>query len=188
MKLCVATPRDIRAAGRGWQIGWGVAVSPFGPCTIGWCERGLLHLAFLVEEVHDDVPDDLLAAWPEAEILRDDPLAATWCGKIFAKDESARRRLSVIVRGTAFQVRIWRELTRIPVGRVLTYAELAGKAGHPRAARAAGAACGANRIAWLIPCHRVVAASGRPGGYRWGPGLKQKLLAAEARDGLNLPA
>ena len=89
--------------------------------------------------------------------------------------------LPLDLRGTGFQRRVWEALVRIPPGRVISYGELARRIGRPGAARAVGAACGANRIAGLIPCHRVVAANG-PGGYRWGLTRKRALLAREGVD------
>ena len=87
------------------------------------------------------------------------------------------------VAATAFQWRVWDALTRIPVGETRSYGELAAALGHPGAARAVGRACGSNRLAFLVPCHRVVREDGSPGGWRWGVERKRELLARE-RDGL----
>ena len=87
--------------------------------------------------------------------------------------------LPLDVRGTAFQQRVWRELTRIPRGETITYGELARRIGAPGAVRAVGTACGANPTALLVPCHRVLRGDGSMGGYRWGIARKEKLLAAE---------
>ena len=83
------------------------------------------------------------------------------------------------LRGTAFQQRVWRELTRIPRGETITYAELAKRVGSPGAVRAVGSACGANPTALVVPCHRVLRSDGALGGFRWGLARKAKLLAAE---------
>lgn len=84
------------------------------------------------------------------------------------------------VRGTAFQQRVWEALRRIPAGETLTYGELARRLGQPKAARAVASACGANPLAVVIPCHRIVAADGSLGGYRWGLTRKRALLDREA--------
>ena len=86
------------------------------------------------------------------------------------------------VSGTPFQDGVWRELTRIPRGEVVTYGELARRVGNPGAARAVGSACGANPVSLLVPCHRVSAADGSRGGYRWGAGRKAKILGSEGVD------
>lgn len=87
--------------------------------------------------------------------------------------------IPVEVSGTPFQEAVWRELSRIPRGGVLTYSEVALRIDRPRAVRAVGSACGANPVALMIPCHRVVASDGSLGGYRWGVGLKAKILFDE---------
>jgi AraC family transcriptional regulator of adaptative response/methylated-DNA-[protein]-cysteine methyltransferase len=87
--------------------------------------------------------------------------------------------LPLDVRGTAFQEAVWRELARVPAGETVSYAALAARAGKPGAARAAGSACGANKVALLIPCHRAQRADGSPGGYAWGLDRKRALLARE---------
>jgi AraC family transcriptional regulator of adaptative response/methylated-DNA-[protein]-cysteine methyltransferase len=84
--------------------------------------------------------------------------------------------------GTAFQKRVWDALMRIPVGETRSYAELAATLGAPRAARAVASACAGNRVAIVVPCHRVIRGDGSPGGYRWGLDLKRRLLAREARN------
>jgi AraC family transcriptional regulator of adaptative response/methylated-DNA-[protein]-cysteine methyltransferase len=95
-----------------------------------------------------------------------------------------RPDLPLDLRGTAFQIRVWRFLLGIPSGRVVSYAAVAGGVGLPRAARAAASACAANRIALLVPCHRVLRCDGAVGGYRWGTERKRRLLEAEHTDGM----
>jgi AraC family transcriptional regulator of adaptative response/methylated-DNA-[protein]-cysteine methyltransferase len=85
------------------------------------------------------------------------------------------------VTATAFQWRVWQALTRIPAGETRSYADVARAIGEPKAARAVGHACGSNKLAFIVPCHRVVRADGTPGGWRWGVARKQKQLRSEAR-------
>jgi len=85
------------------------------------------------------------------------------------------------ITATAFQWRVWEALTRIPAGQTRSYAEIARAIGEPHAARAVGRACGANKLALIVPCHRVVRADGEPGGWRWGAARKQTLLERERR-------
>ncbi|MBN1659058.1 MAG: methylated-DNA--[protein]-cysteine S-methyltransferase [Anaerolineae bacterium] len=107
---------------------------------------------------------------------------AGWVARVVAFVETPRRGLSLPldIQGTEFQQRVWQALQQIPAGETRTYAEIARQVGSPAAARAVGQACGANRIALAIPCHRVVAASGSLGGYRWGVERKEELLRRES--------
>jgi len=93
------------------------------------------------------------------------------------------RRLPLRLRGTEFQVRVWRALRQIPAGHTTSYADLARRIGQPSAVRAVANACGANPVAILVPCHRIVRSDGSLGGYRWGVERKRALLAAEALGG-----
>jgi AraC family transcriptional regulator of adaptative response/methylated-DNA-[protein]-cysteine methyltransferase len=93
--------------------------------------------------------------------------------------DAPRPDLPLDLRGTAFQIRVWRFLLRVPEGRVLSYAELAAGIGVPKAIRAAASACAANRIAVLVPCHRVLRGDGGLGGYRWGIARKRVLIDQE---------
>ncbi len=126
----------------------------------------------------------LRAAWPAADLQRDDAaVGSAWAAAVTAVEHGTGLRLQV--QGTDFQCAVWRALLRIPPGRTLSYGELATVLGKPRAARAVGSAAAANRIAFLIPCHRLLPATGAAGAYRWGDALKRSLLSAEARSGLS---
>jgi len=103
-----------------------------------------------------------------------------WAERAFdTTARSAERPLPLLVQGTNFQVQVWRALLAIPEGTATTYGDLASALGRPKAARAVGTACGSNRIAWLIPCHRVLRESGALGGYAWGLERKRAMLAWE---------
>ncbi len=123
-----------------------------------------------------DGSDALHAVWPAARLIRDDKRIAD----AFAGAES----LPLQVQGTAFQVAVWQALLNVPPGDTLSYGELARRIGRPGAARAVGSAAAANRIALLIPCHRLVPAGGGCGAFRWGAALKQRLLDEETQTGL----
>ena len=169
------SPGDAKSGCKGMRVEWGIAVSPFGLCGVGWSYRGICNLAFCDRD--SGLPDEWRGAWPGVAFRRNDRMAEKWIRKIFAKKPPGR--IPVFVRGTAFQVKVWRALLRIPRGAVSSYSKIAGEIGHPRACRAVGAACGANRVAWLIPCHRVIHASGTMNGYRWGAERKRSMLAVE---------
>lgn len=123
---------------------------------------------------------DLSARWPGA-LLSESPEAvdATIAG-VFSPVASGDKAVRLLVRGTPFQVQVWAALLEIPPGRVGTYAEVARRVGRPKASRAVASAIGANRIAWLIPCHRVIRSDGQLGGYRWGPAMKKACLDYES--------
>lgn len=194
--LCInleaASPGEIKAGGRDWTIVAGFAASPFGRCLIGESPRGICHLSFVdgaegqnrsstppVEEKR--AWDRLQGEWPNASLARDDATAAALADRIFARPdpEHTEPRLKVFLKGSAFQLRVWRALVQIPAGRLVTYGQLGASLNCPTAARAVGNAVGQNPVAYLIPCHRVIRATGILGGYRWGPERKRALVALE---------
>jgi AraC family transcriptional regulator of adaptative response/methylated-DNA-[protein]-cysteine methyltransferase len=183
--LCVileaASPGEVKSGGGGWTITAGFADSPFGRCLIGESPRGLCHLSFI--DTGDGVAAlaALRAHWPQARLQRDDAAAARQAGKIFSPQSAraARPALRAFVKGTAFQVRVWRALLLVPPGTLVSYGQLATALDHPRAARAVGTAVGHNPLAWLIPCHRVIRETGVIGDYRWGQVRKRAMLAWE---------
>lgn len=170
-----ASPGEIKSGGEGVCVEWGVAESPFGVCSLGWNKRGICHLAF-----HDKIPDfpeSLYENWPKSGFLRKDRIARNKIDGIFVRKTADR--IPTFVSGTAFQLKVWRALLQIPRGSITTYASIASAIGHPGAVRAVGTACGANPVAWLIPCHRVIRGTGAVNGYRWGVERKQAMLAVE---------
>ncbi|MCX6865413.1 MAG: methylated-DNA--[protein]-cysteine S-methyltransferase [Verrucomicrobia bacterium] len=180
--LVVATPGEIRSRGMGLTIRAGAAACPFGCCLIGETARGICHLAFFDAGSRTSAMAEMHASWPQAEVLWDDTHAARLAAAIFAPSMLERPSASwnVFVRGTPFQLRVWRALLRVPAGSRISYCHLAAAAGHPTAARATGSAVGKNPVAFLIPCHRVIRENGTPGLYRWGALRKRAMLAWES--------
>lgn len=182
--LCVgleaASPGEIAAGGHGWSIAYGFAPCPFGLALIAETPRGLSRIA-LVDAPDDPAARSLVGAdWPRASLVRDDARAALWTSRIFRTPPGdARPSLRAFVRGTPFQLRVWRALLELPPGTLATYGRLAAFIGHPTATRALGTAVGQNPIAFLIPCHRVIRGTGVIGNYRWGPLRKRAILAWE---------
>jgi AraC family transcriptional regulator, regulatory protein of adaptative response / methylated-DNA-[protein]-cysteine methyltransferase len=168
-----ASPGEIKSGGDGMVVDWGMGESPFGPCTIAWTARGICHLAFREDS------SEITAAWPRADLRRNDSTARKRAALIFNAEERNGTTLKAFVRGSEFQLKVWRALLRIPEGCVASYRQLAVAVCGPNAARAVGAACGANPIAYLIPCHRVIREAGIVQGYRWGSARKQAILARE---------
>ena len=178
--LRTATAEEVRARGAGLIIEAGFARSPFGDCLIAKCRHGFCHLGFVGEKNTGQALADMHACWPLAELERDDVLADAWSGAIFSSWDAKSREFPLYVAATPFQAAIWRALLQVPSGALISYTALAAAAGHPRASRATGNAVGANPLAWLIPCHRVVRADGQTGNFRWGSDRKHAMLAWEA--------
>lgn len=179
MVSCEAmTPGEIKRGGAGVSVGWGQADTPFGAALAGWTGRGLCYLAFLDGDASQR-QQELRAAWPAAQLQRDDAQAQRLMAQVFAAAPQAGR-LHLLLRGTNFQLKVWEALLRLPPGRRVSYTQLASLAGVPKAQRAVGSALAANQIGWLIPCHRVIRESGDSGHYRWGDERKAAMLAWEA--------
>ena len=178
--LDAVSPGQFKSGGEHAKISWGAAETPFGGCCIGWNTRGICHLAFLDSEKISGEQADLLNAWPNAQFSRNDRGAKRWAKSIFHDSHQRAAPLRAWVRATPFQLKVWRALLRIPEGCVTSYRAIADAIGEPNAARAVGAACGANPIGYLIPCHRVIRETGVVQGYRWGETRKRALLAWES--------
>jgi AraC family transcriptional regulator of adaptative response/methylated-DNA-[protein]-cysteine methyltransferase len=169
------TPTNWRDGGRGETIGWATAETSLGTMLVAATGRGICRLSF------DEGEEDLRRRFPNATIRPGGAAMAGLVERTVAAVEAPARPhdLPLDVRGTAFQEAVWRELSRIPPGESLSSAALAARAGRPGAVRAAGTACGSNRIAILIPCHRARRGDGSPGGYAYGLERKAKLLERE---------
>jgi AraC family transcriptional regulator of adaptative response/methylated-DNA-[protein]-cysteine methyltransferase len=182
--LCVgleaASPGEIQSGGAGWTMTAGFSPSPFGDCLAAQSPRGVCHLSF-VDSNRMASWDGLRQLWPNARWQRDDAATQKLLAGVFARPDGLETRspLKVFVKGTDFQLRVWRALLRIPSGKLTTYGQLASAVGAPSAARAVGSAVGSNELAWLIPCHRVIRQTGMAGEYRWGAVRKRAMIAWE---------
>ena len=188
--LCVnleaASPGELKSGGEGWTIAAGVANSPFGRCLVGQSPRGICHFSFVDPGNVETALAALQADWPKARLHRDDAMATRLSARIFVRNRHARgpSPLRVLVHGTAFQVRVWQALLKIPSGTLVSYGSLAAALHQPAAARAVGSAVGQNSLAYLIPCHRVIRGTGVIGDYRWGSVRKRALVAWERAVGV----
>ena len=137
--------------------------------------------AILLGDDPGELVRELEDQFPKAELVGADRDFERWIAQVVGLVErpGTAADLPLDVQGTAFQQRVWQLLREIPRGQTISYAELARRAGAPRAVRAVASACAANRIAIAIPCHRVVRSDGSPAGYRWGIERKEKLLKRE---------
>ena len=178
--LEAVTPGDYKSRGRGRELRFGTGESPFGRAFVGFTGRGVCALEFFdSEEDLARIKERFHADWRNASIVPDQQGAAATLGRIFPARARRDVPVSLFVQGTNFQVQVWRALLAIPRGQVTTYGALAGKIGRPRSYRAVANALGSNRIALLIPCHRVLREGGGLGGYRWGETRKVAALARE---------
>ncbi|MGQ0525132.1 MAG: methylated-DNA--[protein]-cysteine S-methyltransferase [Betaproteobacteria bacterium] len=171
------SPGEFRDGGTGLAIRYGVHESPFGACLIGMTVRGICCVHFLARGQHDAAL--LRRDWPSANLVKDAAATAAVAERLFSGLGNPAP-LSLLVKGTNFQVQVWRALLSIPSGRLTTYSELGKCVGRPDSSRAVGNAVAANPIAWLIPCHRVIRETGEFGNYRWGEARKTAMLGWEA--------
>jgi AraC family transcriptional regulator of adaptative response/methylated-DNA-[protein]-cysteine methyltransferase len=134
-------------------------------------------------EEKEDSRRALQAEYPQARLKQDDAGLADWAEQVRAlvAGEQASHRIPLDIRGTAFQQKVWEQLQRIPMGKTMTYSDVARALGRDSAVRAVANACAANTLAVVVPCHRVVRKDGGALGYRWGARRKQTLLETEAR-------
>ena len=172
------TPGEYKAGGAGLSLAHGFAGSPFGRIHAATSDRGLAYLAF-VDGSDERAIAELRRRWPRAALSRDDAAAASIARQIFAEREG---RIVLAPVGTNFQVKVWQALLELGSRGATSYGELAEAIGHPGASRAVGQAVGANPVAWLIPCHRVLRRDGALGGYHWGVERKRAMLAWEHAD------
>jgi AraC family transcriptional regulator of adaptative response/methylated-DNA-[protein]-cysteine methyltransferase len=183
--LCVsleaASPGELKFGGQGWSIVFGFAETPFGASLIAESPRGICHLSFIEPDGCEAAVSELQQEWPGAKLKRNDSAARITASEIFqGPKQNVRPTLRAFVRGTSFQLRVWRALLQVQPGSLTTYGRLAEAIGQPSAARAVGSAVASNPIAYLIPCHRVIRESGVLGDYRWNPVRKKAIVAWES--------
>ena len=175
------TPGEYRARGEGLSLHHGMGETPFGRAFLAIGPRGICELHFAAAGERAELVAHTAARWPEARLVRDDARIAAELARIFADWPHAISRQSLLhLRGSNFQLKVWEALLRLPLGHLTRYGDLAGVLGQASASRAVGQAIGANCVALLIPCHRVIRADGRFGDYRWGRPRKQAILGWEA--------
>ncbi len=178
--LEAVTPGEFKTGGLGLQIEYGKHDTPFGKVFIAITPRGICSLTFLEHDQIDECLAGLYKKWPRAEMHENHDSTRVVIEAMFGKTIRLDRPLSLHVSGTNFQTSVWKALLEIPPGTVASYSQVATSIGHPHSARAVGLAVGANPVAFLIPCHRVIQQSGKRGGYRWGETRKHALHAWEA--------
>jgi AraC family transcriptional regulator of adaptative response/methylated-DNA-[protein]-cysteine methyltransferase len=179
------TPASYRAGGAGASIRYTTTDTPLGRLLVATTARGICSVTLGDDDTA--LETRLAGEFPLAQRERVDAGREEWLDAVIARvahdlgwsDREAPALPPLDVAATAFQWRVWDALTRIPRGETLSYGELAAKLGVPKAARAIGRACGSNKLALLVPCHRIIREDGSLGGWRWGLEIKQQLLATE---------
>jgi AraC family transcriptional regulator of adaptative response/methylated-DNA-[protein]-cysteine methyltransferase len=175
------SPGEYKRAGTGLVISYGIHPSPFGACLLAVTERGICGLEFLADRTGKQTREGLAARWPGADLQQDPMRTASYLARLFPPSgRKDRAPITLLVKGTNFQLSVWQALLRIPSGELVGYGDIARHLGKPGAARAVGSAVGSNPISYLIPCHRVIRAVADFGNYRWGAARKKAMIGWEA--------
>ena len=178
------TPGEYRSRGAGMLITYGFHPSPFGECLIALTRRGICFLAF-VDGGRKSALEQLRLDWENAVLKEDPTRTRSVVDLVFTPfslssgESKTFRSITLHVRGTNFQIKVWEALLRLPPGTAISYESLAEKIHSTRAARAVGNALARNPVAFIIPCHRVLQKTGRVGNYRYGAARKQAILGWE---------
>jgi AraC family transcriptional regulator of adaptative response/methylated-DNA-[protein]-cysteine methyltransferase len=180
VQLEAASPGEFKAGGAGMEIRYSVIGGPFGDAFIAVTPRGICKLSFLSNNNIEQQIVDLNAQWPAAKLVNQASETTQMVEALFAGKQTINGPLSLYVKGTNFQINVWRALLQIEPGCISSYVQVAAAVGKPRAYRAVGTAIGSNQVAFFIPCHRVLQQSGQIGGYLWGETRKHAIHAWES--------
>jgi AraC family transcriptional regulator of adaptative response/methylated-DNA-[protein]-cysteine methyltransferase len=176
LKIECMTPGEYARGGEGLSIDYGFHDCPFGIALVMATDKGVCGLAFGDEGEEQRILTDMQARWPRAEFTENTKRTRIIASRIF----ETGGELPLHLIGSPWQTKVWQALLAIPPGKFATYGAVAERLGERTGARAVGAAVGRNPIAWLIPCHRVLASNGALHGYHWGVTRKRAMLAVEA--------
>ncbi len=185
--LEAVTPQEYKTSGSGITIDYGFHETPFGLCLLGVTDRGICWLAFLHDEnEQQSALEALKSHWHNSVFRKNEGVTQVFIRRIFSLSsasgdthEPANRPLHLFVKGTNFQIKVWEALLHLPLGGLTTYQDIARSIDNAKALQAVGSAVGANHIAWLIPCHRVIRKDGLLGEYRWTPSRKKSIIGWE---------
>ncbi|HHP5405268.1 TPA: bifunctional transcriptional activator/DNA repair enzyme AdaA [Aeromonas veronii] len=180
VQLEAVTPGEYKQRGAGLVIDHGVHDTPFGQAFVALTPRGVCNFSFLDDQTPETPLAALVRNWPAATLQEAPSRTQNVINTMFDGNQTPDRPISLHVSGTNFQISVWRALLQIPPAKVVSYAQVANAVGNPKAARAVGLAVGANPVALMIPCHRVIQQNGKLGGYHWGETRKQAIHAWEA--------
>ena len=175
------TPGEFKKRGQGLKISYGFGDSPFGECLLATTKRGICFFGFVDSGERSQALGQLAEAWPGSQFVESPDDVRPLVSRIFGmENREASQPFNLQIKGTNFQFHIWQALLNIPEGCLASYQEIASFIGHPQAFRAVAGAIAVNPVAYLIPCHRVIAKSGKINQYRWGSSRKKALIGYEA--------
>lgn len=175
------TPGEFKKKAAGIGIEYGFGVTPFGRCLAAKTQRGLCHFSFTHDDNTDQALLDLTNRWPDARFKENGNWTQSIVQDIFRSESSGSRRpFHLDLKGTNFQIKVWQALLNIPKSHLVCYQDIARYIGNPKAVRAVASAISFNPVAFLIPCHRVIAKSGKTHLYRWGAERKKAMIGWEA--------
>ena len=178
VKIEGMSPAEYKNGGKSLRINYSFSGSPFGKVIAASTEKGICYLAFENDQMK--ALGDLQGKFPSASFFERQDGFQKDALSIFSKDWSELKTIKLHLKGTDFQLKVRESLLTIPMGKLSTYGQLAGRIGHAKASRAVGTAIGSNPVAFLIPCHRVIQSSGKLGGYMWGTERKQMIIGWES--------
>lgn len=178
IKIEGMTPGEFKRGGESLVIHYSLEESPFGMLLVASTEKGICHMAF--EENEGQAKYNLIQRFPNAVYKQQTDGLQTQALSIFKQGNNGLANIKLHLQGTPFQLNVWKTLLKIPKGNLTTYGTIAKEINKPKAARAVGTAIGSNPIAFLIPCHRVIQATGDLGGYMWGETRKSAIIGWEA--------
>lgn len=171
------TPNEYKKMGENLEITYGFGFSPFGKTMIATTTKGVCSLEFY-DDSYEEIFNRLKSTWKNAKFIQDNQKVQELLNKIFINKE----KVNLFVKGTNFQINVWKAILNINRGEVSTYSDIAALLGKPKAVRAVATAIGSNHIGVLIPCHRVISKTAAIGGYRWGIERKKILIAYEGNE------
>ncbi len=171
------TPKEYRNFGENLTIRYGWHDTPFGYCLIGLTNRGVCWMSFSEDTSNAQV---LHREWPLANLVKSNSDTSGIIESVFYENTADNKAISIVLKGTNLQIRVWEALLKIPFGEVVSYSDIAQNIQCPNAVRAVASAIGRNPIAYIVPCHRVIRLSGALGGYEWGLTRKKAMLAWES--------
>ena len=174
------TPGEYKTRGAGFTFTYGFHPSLFGEVIVVINDRGLCGLGFTAEIGRKAALAEQQTGWDRGKWYYDHSATLRVAKGFLNENNDPKSPLSIVLRGTPFQTKVWEALLKIPIGAVISYADLAAYINKPAAARSVGTACAANRLGILIPCHRIIRGSGVIDGYRWGTTRKRAMLAYES--------
>ncbi|HEV8077487.1 MAG TPA: methylated-DNA--[protein]-cysteine S-methyltransferase [Marinobacter sp.] len=179
VQLEAMSPGEYRSKGKNVVINYGIHATPFGELFVASTQRGICRAGFVDFSPVSEQLAEVQKCWPLGQLIENPSAAGVDITGLFETTPPRQTPLPLHLTGTNFQIAVWRALLHIPEGALVSYSHLAARLGRPSAARAVGNAIGANPVAFIIPCHRVIQSSGALGGYRWGSGKKQMIQVWE---------